>query len=76
MLTVVFWPLTVLVMVHKVFIQAVNGYVTNDFAPVYTAVTKFLAGQPVYTDRLRLYQPSLPLRSLRELVVEPFWSHR
>ena len=37
-LTVVFWPLTVFVILYKVFIQAVNGYITNDFAPVYVAV--------------------------------------
>lgn len=49
-LTVVFWPLTVFVILYKVFIQAVNGYITNDFAPVYDAVKQFLAGQPVYTD--------------------------
>ena len=71
-LTVVFWPLTVLVMVHKVFIQAVNGYVTNDFAPVYTAVTKFLAGQPVYTDNYSFTNPHYLYAPSGSLLLSPF----
>ena len=71
-LTVVFWPLTVFVILYKVFIQAVNGYITNDFAPVYDAVKQFLAGQPVYTDNYNFTNPHYLYSPSGTLLLAPF----
>lgn len=49
---------------NRVFIKAVNGFVTDDFRPVYNAAFEFLNGRPVYTanfdsvDPHYLYFPS------------------
>ncbi|MFC8046954.1 glycosyltransferase family 87 protein [Nocardia sp. NPDC057353] len=58
------WPLAVMTVLHRVFIKAVNGFVTDDYRPVYNASFQFLNGNPVYTanfdsvDPHYLYPPS------------------
>lgn len=46
----VFWPLAVLLIIHRVFILAVNGSTTDDFSTVHAAVRRFLDGVPVYNE--------------------------
>ncbi len=45
-----FWPLAVLLIIHRVAIMAINGSVTDDFTTVYSAVRRFLDGVPVYNE--------------------------
>ncbi|MGW0249550.1 glycosyltransferase family 87 protein [Nocardia goodfellowii] len=58
------WPIAVMTVLNRVFIKAVNGFVTDDFRPVYDASFAFLNGRPVYTanfdsvDPHYLYYPS------------------
>ncbi|WP_369639921.1 glycosyltransferase family 87 protein [Nocardia sp. JMUB6875] len=58
------WPLAILTVIHRVFINAVNYHVTNDFTPVYNASLAFLNHRAVYnanfnsTDPAYLYPPS------------------
>ncbi|NEW40593.1 DUF2029 domain-containing protein [Nocardia cyriacigeorgica] len=58
------WPLAVMTVLNRVFIKAVNGFVTDDYRPVYQASLDFLNGRPVYTanfdsvDPHYLYPPS------------------
>lgn len=58
------WPLAVMTVLNRVFIKAVNGFVTDDFKPVYQASLDFLNGRGVYTanfdsvDPHYLYPPS------------------
>lgn len=58
------WPLAVMTVIHRIVIKAVNGSVTDDFAPVYQAALAFLNRREVYTanfnsvDPHYLYQPS------------------
>lgn len=58
------WPLAVMTVLNRVFIKAVNGFVTDDYRPVYNASFQFLNGNPVYTanfdsvDPHYLYPPS------------------
>lgn len=60
----VLWPLAVMTVLHRVLIKAVNGYITDDFAPVYAAAVEFWNRRPVYTaefssvDPHYLYPPS------------------
>ncbi|TQM31724.1 arabinofuranan 3-O-arabinosyltransferase [Nocardia bhagyanarayanae] len=43
------WPLAVMTVLNRVFIKAVNGFITDDYKPVYNASLAFLNGRPVYT---------------------------
>ncbi|MFC9896395.1 glycosyltransferase family 87 protein [Nocardia sp. NPDC127579] len=58
------WPIAVMTVLNRVFIKAVNGFITDDFRPVYDASFAFLNGRPVYTanfdsvDPHYLYPPS------------------
>ncbi|WP_249358938.1 glycosyltransferase family 87 protein [Nocardia cyriacigeorgica] len=58
------WPLAVMTVLNRVLIKAVNGFVTDDYKPVYQASLDFLNGRAVYTanfdsvDPHYLYPPS------------------
>ncbi|MFI5498758.1 glycosyltransferase family 87 protein [Nocardia asteroides] len=58
------WPFAVMTVLNRVFIKAVNGFITDDYRPVYNASFEFLNGRPVYTanfdsvDPHYLYAPS------------------
>lgn len=74
---VVVWPLAVLTVLHRVVIKAVNGFRTDDFAPVYNAALAFLNRRPVYTanfnwvDPHYLYPPSGTLLISPIAVIDP-----
>ncbi|MFT4044838.1 MAG: glycosyltransferase family 87 protein [Gordonia sp. (in: high G+C Gram-positive bacteria)] len=51
------WPLSIMTVVHRSLILAVNGDRTDDFAPVYQAALHFLNGQPVYNENLDTVDP-------------------
>lgn len=61
------WPVAVVLVVHRVFILAFNGARTDDFTTVYSAVSRFAHGEPVYeqaynhVDPLYLYNPGATL---------------
>lgn len=57
LLSHVLWPLAVMTVLHRVFIRAVNGSITNDFGTVYAATRRFLNGEPVYNENLLTVQP-------------------
>ncbi|MEV6427102.1 glycosyltransferase family 87 protein [Nocardia sp. NPDC051463] len=71
------WPLAVMTVLNRVFIKAVNGFITDDFKPVYTASLAFLNGNPVYTanfdsvDPHYLYPPSGTLLIAPLALVDP-----
>ncbi|WP_308116810.1 glycosyltransferase family 87 protein [Prescottella equi] len=60
----VMWPLAVMTVIHRIVVKAVNGSITDDYAPVYNAAFAFLNRQDVYTanfnsvDPHYLYPPS------------------
>ncbi|MGY4099082.1 glycosyltransferase family 87 protein [Nocardia sp. R16R-3T] len=51
------WPLAVMTVLNRVFIKAVNGFITDDFKPVYNASLAFLNHRPVYTANYDLVDP-------------------
>ncbi|MGL4305035.1 MAG: glycosyltransferase family 87 protein [Mycobacteriaceae bacterium] len=63
-ITYVMWPIAIMTVIHRAFIKAANGNITDDFRPVYDAAVQFLRGLPVYTanydwvDPHYLYPPS------------------
>ncbi|WP_201775197.1 glycosyltransferase family 87 protein [Corynebacterium epidermidicanis] len=46
----VFWPLAVLLIIHRVFVLAINGNITDDFSTVYYALRRFLDGERIYNE--------------------------
>ncbi|MDO5511995.1 glycosyltransferase family 87 protein [Corynebacterium sp.] len=44
------WPLAIILVLHRIFVLALNGSVTDDFTTVYSAVRRSLDGVPVYNE--------------------------
>ncbi len=71
------WPFAILTVINRVFIKAVNGYITNDFRPVYDASLNFLNHRAIYganfnsTDPHYLYPPSGTLLIAPLAIVDP-----
>lgn len=71
------WPLAIMTMLHRVFIKAINGYITDDFKPVYQAALDFLNHREVYyanfdsVDPHYLYAPSGTLLIAPMAVLDP-----
>nr|WP_198428117.1 glycosyltransferase family 87 protein [Nocardia bovistercoris] len=71
------WPIAVMTVLNRVFIKAVNGFVTDDFKPVYNASLAFLNGRPVYTanfdsvDPHYLYPPGGTLMIAPLALIDP-----
>lgn len=71
------WPIAVMTVLHRVVVKAVNGYITDDYRPVYNAALAFLNGKPVYTanfnwvDPHYLYPPSGTLLMAPIAIIDP-----
>ena len=71
------WPLAIMTVLHRVFVKAINGYITDDFAPVYKASLAFLNHRPVYAanfdsvDPHYLYPPSGTLLMAPLAIIDP-----
>ncbi|MTE13750.1 glycosyltransferase family 87 protein [Nocardia aurantiaca] len=71
------WPIAILTVLNRVFIKAVNGYITDDFRPVYNASLAFLNHRAVYgenyntTDPHYLYPPGGTLLISPLAVIDP-----
>ncbi|NLE78679.1 MAG: DUF2029 domain-containing protein [Rhodococcus sp.] len=71
------WPIAIMTVLHRVVVKAVNGYITDDYRPVYNAALAFLNGRPVYTanfnwvDPHYLYPPSGTLLMAPIAIIDP-----
>ncbi|MFY9190675.1 MAG: glycosyltransferase family 87 protein [Lawsonella sp.] len=68
----ILWPLAIGLMLYRVFIQAVNGHVTNDFVPVYDALRRFIENSPVYIDNYSFTNPHYLYAPSASLLLSPF----
>ena len=50
MLRSVLWPMAILSIIHRSYVLATNGYITDDFGPVYRAVINFRRGWDIYNE--------------------------
>ena len=81
-LTAAAWPLAILLVLHRTLITAFNGTATDDFTTVYNALSRALAGTPVYdqayhhVDPLYLYNPGATLLLLPIGAVDSFEAAR
>ncbi|MBJ8345104.1 glycosyltransferase family 87 protein [Antrihabitans sp. YC2-6] len=71
------WPIAILTVLHRVFVKAINGNITDDFKPVYDAALRFLNHEAVYganydsVDPHYLYPPSGTLLISPIAVIDP-----
>ncbi|QBJ98294.1 DUF2029 domain-containing protein [Rhodococcus sp. ABRD24] len=71
------WPIAIMTVLQRVLVKAVNGFRTDDFAPVYQAALAFLNRREVYTanfnsvDPHYLYPPSGTLLISPIAIIDP-----
>ncbi|MFA5608230.1 MAG: arabinofuranan 3-O-arabinosyltransferase [Leucobacter sp.] len=66
------WPIAILSVLHRAFALATNGYITDDFAPVYAAVVKFKLGEPIYDANFDHVDPHYLYPPGGTLIMAPF----
>ncbi|MFT3662579.1 MAG: glycosyltransferase family 87 protein [Gordonia sp. (in: high G+C Gram-positive bacteria)] len=76
-LTMILWPISIMMIFHRSVFMAINGARTDDFRPVYKAALDFFARNPVYgedystVDPHYLYPPSGTLLMAPLAVIPP-----
>lgn len=71
-LRAILWPLALLFVIHRSYVLATNGYITDDFGPVYTAVVNFKLGNPVYGENFDFVDPHYLYPPGGTLLMAPF----
>ena len=51
------WPIAVLSIIHRSYVLSTNGYITDDFAPVYRAVSHFRRHWAIYNENFGYVDP-------------------
>lgn len=72
MLRSVLWPVAILFVIHRSYVLATNGAITNDFAPVYGAVINFKLGNPIYSENFDFVDPHYLYPPGGTLIMAPF----
>ncbi|CAJ1505757.1 arabinofuranan 3-O-arabinosyltransferase [[Mycobacterium] burgundiense] len=68
----ILWPIAIMSIFHRTYVLATNGYITDDFGPVYTAVVNFKLGLPVYTGNFDFVDPHYLYPPGGTLLLAPF----
>ncbi|MGE2836744.1 arabinofuranan 3-O-arabinosyltransferase [Mycobacterium sp. SMC-4] len=68
----VLWPLAILSIIHRSYVLATNGYITDDFAPVYRAVVNFKLGWDIYNENFDHVDPHYLYPPGGTLLMAPF----
>ncbi|MCH9734563.1 MAG: DUF2029 domain-containing protein, partial [Actinomycetia bacterium] len=66
------WPLAILSVIHRSYVLATNGFITDDFAPVYRAVVNFKLGLPIYDENFDYVDPHYLYPPGGTLIMAPF----
>ncbi|MCG5433919.1 arabinofuranan 3-O-arabinosyltransferase [Mycobacterium sp. MYCO198283] len=66
------WPLAILTVIHRSYVLATNGYITDDFGPVYTAVINFKRGVDIYNEHFDHVDPHYLYPPGGTLLLAPF----
>ena len=51
------WPIAIMSIIHRSYVLTSNGYITDDWAPVYRAVRNFRAGADIYNENFDHVDP-------------------
>ncbi|OPX08946.1 arabinofuranan 3-O-arabinosyltransferase [Mycobacterium sp. AT1] len=68
----VLWPVAILSIVHRSYVLATNGYITDDFGPVYRAVVNFKLGLDIYNEHFDQVDPHYLYPPGGTLLLAPF----
>ena len=66
------WPIAIMSIIHRSYVLTSNGYITDDWAPVYWALRHFRASEPVYTDVFTEVDPHYLYPPGGTLLMAPF----
>ena len=72
MLRSVLWPVAILSIIHRSYVLATNGYITDDFGPVYRAVVNFKLGLDIYNEHFDQVDPHYLYPPGGTLLLAPF----
>ena len=68
----ILWPLAVLFVIHRSYVLATNGYITDDYGPVYRAVVNFKMGWDIYNENFNHVDPHYLYPPGGTLIMAPF----
>ncbi|HUO40729.1 MAG TPA: glycosyltransferase family 87 protein, partial [Mycobacterium sp.] len=68
----VLWPLAIMFIIHRSYVLMSNGYITDDFGPVYRAVSNFRRGLDIYNEHLDYVDPHYLYPPGGTLLMAPF----
>jgi arabinofuranan 3-O-arabinosyltransferase len=68
----ILWPLAIMSVIHRSYVLATNGYITDDFAPVYRAVVNFKMGWDIYNEHFNHVDPHYLYPPGGTLIMAPF----
>lgn len=68
----VLWPIAILTVIHRSYILATNGFITDDFGPVYRAVVNFKLGWDIYNEDFNHVDPHYLYPPGGTLLMAPF----
>jgi arabinofuranan 3-O-arabinosyltransferase len=68
----ILWPLAILFIIHRSYVLATNGYITDDYGPVYRAVINFKMGWDIYNEHFNHVDPHYLYPPGGTLLMAPF----
>jgi arabinofuranan 3-O-arabinosyltransferase len=68
----ILWPVAILSVIHRSYVLATNGYITDDFAPVYRAVVNFKLRLDIYNEHFNHVDPHYLYPPGGTLIMAPF----
>jgi arabinofuranan 3-O-arabinosyltransferase len=68
----ILWPIAILLIVHRSYVLATNGYITDDYGPVYRAVVNFKMGWDIYNEHFDQVDPHYLYPPGGTLLMAPF----
>lgn len=66
------WPIAIMSIIHRSYVLTSNGYITDDWAPVYRAVRNFRAGVDIYNENFEQVDPHYLYPPGGTLLMAPF----
>ena len=68
----VLWPIAIVSVIHRSYVLGTNGYITDDFGPVYRAVSNFRRGLDIYNEHYDQVDPHYLYPPGGTLLLSPF----
>jgi arabinofuranan 3-O-arabinosyltransferase len=66
------WPIAIMSIIHRSYVLTSNGYITDDWAPVYRAARNFRAGADIYNENFDQVDPHYLYPPGGTLLMAPF----